>query len=57
MGIVEVVCNSNKPNQPVKGPGNIGKNDPIIPKHTNTKPTTNKNISIVFLNIITVAVN
>ncbi len=57
MGIVEVVCNSNKPNQPVKGPGNIGKNDPIIPKHTNTKPTTNKNISIVFLNIITVAVD
>ena len=57
IGIVFVMCNSNKPNHPVKGPGNTGKNEPIMPKHTNTKPISNKNISIVFLTIITVVVD
>ena len=48
IGIILVECKSNNPTQLVKGPGKTGKNEPIIPKQTNTKPKSNKNISIVF---------
>ena len=47
MGITLVKCSSNKPTQPVKGPGSTGKNEPIIPIVVKRNPTMSKKISIV----------
>ena len=52
IGTILVKCNNNKPTQLVKGPGKIGKNEPMIPRQTKTNPRSNKNISIVILIII-----
>jgi len=47
MGIKLVRCNSNKPIQPINGPGNTGIKAPTIPVKTNKNPMINKNMSII----------
>ena len=49
-GTAVVKWSRSKPIHPVKGPGNMGMNAPIIPKQTKKKPINSKNISIrIFL--------
>ena len=46
IGTAEVRCSNSNPNQPVKGPGNTGKKEPIIPNNINKKPMNKRKISI-----------
>lgn len=48
MGTTEVKCKTNKPNQPVKGPGKTGKKEPIIPNKAKRNPMKSKKMSIIF---------
>lgn len=52
IGIASVKCNKSKPNQPVIGPGRIGKKEPTIPTNVSIKPSIKKKISmILFINM------
>ncbi len=46
IGIASVIWRIHKPNQPVSGPGRIGKKEPIIPKQEKRKAMNSKNESI-----------
>ncbi|GAB1307717.1 hypothetical protein KH5_04000 [Urechidicola sp. KH5] len=46
IGITEVRCKNNNPNQPVIGPGNTGKKEPTMPSKTKTNPRIKRKISI-----------
>ena len=48
-GTADVKCKSNRPSQPVKGPGKMGKNAPMIPKIMQINPRKSKRMSIDFL--------
>lgn len=49
LGTAEVKLKINNPTQPVNGPGNTGKNAPMIPKIMQMSPSNNSSISINFL--------
>ena len=45
-GTADVKCNNNSPTQPVKGPGKMGKNAPMIPKQIKMNPKKSNIMSI-----------
>ena len=53
LGIIVVEYNSNKPNQPVIGPGKMGRKDPTMPSKVSRNPRINKKISIVLFDSLT----